>query len=112
MISSTCNSTKMETALQPLVVDARESLAKAFKAFDENGDGVVSHDEFRTGVTTLNPQIARETIEGLIDVMDKVPHSPTLFRGDHRAGAAARTLTAATPPANAVNRTATARSIT
>jgi Ca2+-binding EF-hand superfamily protein len=50
MISSTADSTKMETVLQPLIVDQRDKLISAFTRFDENGDGVVSHDEFRTGI--------------------------------------------------------------
>jgi Ca2+-binding EF-hand superfamily protein len=40
MISSTADSTKMETVLQPLIVEQREKLIGAFSNFDENGDGV------------------------------------------------------------------------
>ena len=32
---------------------------------------MVSHEEFRTGVSNLNPSIGRESIASLIDVMDK-----------------------------------------
>ena len=32
---------------------------------------MVSHEEFRTGVSSLNPNIDRESIASLIDVMDK-----------------------------------------
>lgn len=44
MISSTADSTKMETILQPLIVEQREKLIGAFSNFDENGDGVRSND--------------------------------------------------------------------
>ena len=39
-ISSSADSTKMETVLQPNIVKQREKLISAFTNFDENGDGV------------------------------------------------------------------------
>ena len=70
-ISSTSNSTKMETVLQPLVVNQRDKIIGSFKQFDENGDGVVSHDEFRTGIRACAPGVPPQAIEEMIYSMDK-----------------------------------------
>ena len=70
-ISATSNSTKMEQSLQPLVVEKRENIIGAFKQFDENGDGVVSHDEFRTGIRGVAPQVPSAAVEEMILSMDK-----------------------------------------
>lgn len=70
-ISSTSNSTQMEQSLQPLVVQQRNKIIGAFKQFDENGDGVVSWDEFRTGIRGVAPNVPAEAIEDMIHSMDK-----------------------------------------
>jgi hypothetical protein len=70
-ISNTSNSTKMEQSLQPLVVQQRDKIIGAFKEFDENGDGVVSWDEFRTGIRGVAPSVPADAIEDMIHSMDK-----------------------------------------
>ena len=70
-ISATSNSTQMEQSLQPLVVQQRDRIIGAFKQFDENGDGVVSWDEFRTGIRGVAPSVPAAAIEDMIHSMDK-----------------------------------------
>jgi len=71
MISSTADSTKMEAVLQPLIVDQRDKLIAAFANFDENGDGVVSHEEFRTGIQGVAPDFGAKRIQDMIHSLDK-----------------------------------------
>ena len=47
-----------------MVVDDREAIA-ILRSYDENGDGVLSLDEFSTLVRQLAPRSSRRTVGGL-----------------------------------------------
>ena len=46
-------------------------LEAAFKAFDVDGDGTVTPDEFRTGLRSLQLKLTAEQIEEVVDLIDK-----------------------------------------
>ena len=41
-------------------------LEQQFRGFDANGDGVISHDEFRQGLASLGAQITEQQVDDLI----------------------------------------------
>jgi Ca2+-binding EF-hand superfamily protein len=71
-VINTHDSTNMHEATQPITVKARQEIADAFTGFDVNGDGVISHSEFRNGVSSLVKGMTPRTVEELIGIVDKV----------------------------------------
>lgn len=70
-VINTHDSTNMHECTQPIVVQERAQIAEAFKGFDVNGDGVISHDEFRTGVKALVRNMTDGTVDELLTIVDK-----------------------------------------
>eukprot|EP00744_Colponema_vietnamica_P001475 GILI01002444.1.p1 GENE.GILI01002444.1~~GILI01002444.1.p1 ORF type:complete len:608 (-),score=178.51 GILI01002444.1:254-2077(-) len=48
-----------------------KKIQKAFMAFDENKDGVISKDEFMEAVENLNMRISAKEIDGLLQILDR-----------------------------------------
>merc|ERR1711865_828382 len=71
MCSSTYDSTKIEHVVQPRTAAQRENIMSGFTEFDENGDGIISHDEFRAGVSKLKPDMPPKQMQDLIKMLDK-----------------------------------------
>ena len=53
------------------MMDYRGRAIDVFRQFDANGDGVLTHDEFRTGLRQLRAPLTEDEIALLVDYMDK-----------------------------------------
>lgn len=54
-----------------ILVAARIDIAMVFTSFDKDGDGMVTHKEFRLGLRKLNITLSDGMVEDLIGMMDK-----------------------------------------
>jgi hypothetical protein len=62
---------QLKKELKGVFAGSGVTLERAFRAFDENGDGVIDHGEFERGLRSLGAKLSEEQLNDLIAMLDK-----------------------------------------
>lgn len=69
----------LEEDISALLQDHFHSLRSAFSRMDRDGDGTLSHDEFRRGLRNLSANISEAQIDGLLRRLDPLKREKISF---------------------------------